>query len=114
MTRLFVPLMTAWFEAFTSGRKTYELRGYGRQYTEKNVYPGKEVELRKGYSGASLHGTIGEVVIGSLDDILEQVPYRAIMPDARTRSEVKENAQALLANNEKYIAFEIKNIKKEK
>ena len=107
MTRLFVPLTTHWFDAFVSGKKTYELRGYGRQFTKKNVYPGKAVELRKGYSGAQLQGTVGAVVIGSLDDILEKVPYAAIMPDAPSKEKTAEDIIALLGARETYIAFEV-------
>ena len=52
------------FEDFLHNGKSYELRGYGRNYTEKQVYEGRKVELRRGYSGASQWGVIGEVIIG--------------------------------------------------
>lgn len=56
MDRLFVPLNKEPFEDFKSKGKTYELRSYGRNFTEKFVYKGRDVELRKGYSGESLWG----------------------------------------------------------
>ena len=47
--RVFIPLSTAPYNWFESGIKMWELRRYGRQYTERNIEKNKIVELRCGY-----------------------------------------------------------------
>lgn len=107
MDRLFVPLNTEPFEDFKHNGKTFELRSYGRQYTEKYVYTGRKVEVRKGYSGESLWGTIGKVETGTLEEILNKVNYKKITPKAKTSNEAKESIKEVLGCKNKYIAFEV-------
>ncbi len=107
MDRLFVPLNTEPFEDFKFYGKTYELRAYGRQYTEKYVYTNRKVELRKGYSGESQWGIIGKVVTGKIENILDQINFKKIEPRANTKKEAKENIEKILGVKEKYIAFEV-------
>lgn len=107
MDRLFVPLNTEPFEDFKHNGKTFELRSYGRQYTEKHVYTGRRVEVRKGYSGESLWGTIGKVETGTLEEILTQVSYKLITPKAKNSTESKKMINKVLGCKNKYIAFEV-------
>jgi hypothetical protein len=86
--RLFVPLSSEPYAWFASGSKQWELRKYGRQYTEKHVYPGRRVELRRGYSDKShsLWGTIDLIINASdLQNFFEQVPYEEVIPIASSQ-----------------------------
>jgi ASC-1-like (ASCH) protein len=107
MDRLFVPLNTEPFEDFKHNGKTFELRSYGRQYTEKHVYTGRKVEVRKGYSGESLWGIIGKVETGTLEEILNKISYKEITPKAKTVEESKKMINEVLGCKDKYIAFEV-------
>jgi len=102
-----VPLNTEPFEDFKYNGKSFELRAYGRQYTEKHVYTGRKVEIRKGYSGESLHGNIGQVKTGSLEHVLSKIGYKKITPGAKTLSEAKKNIRNILGKKRRYIAFEV-------
>lgn len=46
---LFVPLKTAYFNAFADGSKREELRAYGPRWNEKTCAVGRPVVLSKGY-----------------------------------------------------------------
>ena len=107
MDRLFVPLNTGPFEDFQHNGKTYELRGYGRQYTEKHVYAGRKVELRKGYSGQSLWGMIGNVESGGLEQVLRKVGFKKIVPNAKSKAEAVKEICEILGRKDKYLAFEV-------
>ncbi len=107
MDRLFVPLNTEPFEDFKHNGKTFELRSYGRQYTEKYVYTGRKVELRKGYSRESLWKSIGKVETGTLEEILTKISYKKITPKAKTAEESKNMISEVLGFKGKYIAFEV-------
>jgi hypothetical protein len=83
--RLFVPLNAEAFGWFASGGKLWELRKFGRQYTEKHVRPGRRVELRRGYSDArqAIWGRIKSVHrADSLVEFFDHVPYRLVIPTA--------------------------------
>ncbi len=108
MDRLFVPLKTGPFEWFESGEKRFELRRYGRRWTDKHVYPGREVELRKGYSGKSIWGSIGKVIVGDLDKIFFEVDFKLINPTVPTVEDIIKRTLDLLGPSDKYIAFEVK------
>ena len=105
--RLFVPLNSGPFDDFSFNGKTFEIRGYGRQYTEKHVYPGRDVELRKGYSGESLKGKIGQIEIGSLSQILKKIDYKLVIPLASSELSAFKKIKEILGSREKYIAFEV-------
>jgi len=56
---LFIPLKTAYFEAFRSGLKTVEYRPYGSRWNERTCRLGRPVILSKGYGKAHrLYGHI--------------------------------------------------------
>ena len=112
--RLFVPLATAPFEWFQSGRKRWELRRYGRQYTEKYVLPGRPVELRRGYSDATnaLWGKVVRTVkAGSLQQLFHEVPFNLVIPTAHTEAEAISISASFLRIAEyepvNLLAFEI-------
>ena len=104
--RLFVPLSTSSFLDFKNG-KQYEVRAYGRQFTEKNVYFGRDVELRKGYSGESIFGSIKEVLMGSLEEIFAQVDFKLIEPRLSSVEEAILENKNMLGEKDKYISFQV-------
>lgn len=109
--RLFVPLSTQPFVWFLSGSKKWELRKYGRQYTEANLTLGRKVELRRGYlnSFESIWGEISDVVSGrSISEIFEKVEFGEVIPVAKSISEAIESAIDILGDDgSRYIAFKI-------
>lgn len=56
---LFIPLKTAYFEDFASGKKTIEYRPYGARWNERTCPVGRKVTLSHGYGKARrLTGTV--------------------------------------------------------
>ncbi|MFH1400920.1 MAG: hypothetical protein ABIH41_05345 [Nanoarchaeota archaeon] len=109
--RLFVNLSTEPYLDFLERGKRYEIRAYGRNgFHEANVYDGRPVELRRAWSRGSIFGTVGEVVVGSIDDIFDAIDYALIEPRVRTREEAVAENRTMLKNPEKYIAFEVINL----
>ena len=96
--RLFVPLATGPFNWFKDGAKKWELRKYGRQYTERHVRVGRPVELRCGYnSGESLWGIVAEVQRApSIREFFRSVPYEVTIPVASSEDEAVNLAGAIL------------------
>jgi len=115
MIRLFVPLAGKWYDLFASGEKTWELRGIGNQFNEKQVQIGREVEIRRGYSAKPLFGTIfGIFIVKDYDELPEYVKD-GVFPKS-IRNDIK-TLEFLRAYREKYrerglIAFNIVNLKK--
>jgi ASC-1-like (ASCH) protein len=102
MTRLFVPLSSLPFEWFASGLKRWELRRRRKQFTEKHVVPGRQVELRRGYSNPSqaLWGKIVEVkTANSLREFFDCVPFKEVVPTCVTIDEAIGFAAAILSIN---------------
>jgi hypothetical protein len=96
--RLFVPLARDPFRWFVDGRKKWELRRYGRQYTPENVPVGRRVELRLGYSTKeSLWGTVVEVLLASnISVFFSKIDYKIVIPSASSREEAIETAHTIL------------------
>lgn len=115
--RLFVPLNSEPYTWFSTGKKNIELRRYGRQYTEKHVYLGRIVELRKGYgkSAPPLWGVIKRVAIyQSLEDTIKRENFHNIIPVASDSEDAFSKMSQILNINDNYsplIAFEIKILK---
>lgn len=107
--RLFVPLKTEHFEAFKSGKKDIELRGFGGRFNMETVVPGRRVELRRGYStGDSLWGSIESVHhFLHIDRIPNRKDHERIHPGA-TEQEFIESARELLGDYSSWIAFKIR------
>ncbi len=111
MNRFFLPLCTAPYEDFKHRGKSWEVRALARQYTPKNLVEGREIELRKGYSGESLWGKIGGHKIGSLEDIFAGIPLEEVEPRAASIGEAIAENRALLGEQEAYIAFQVLDVR---
>lgn len=96
--RAFVPLAAAPFHWFEGGHKKWELRRYGRQYTERHIWPGKRVELRHGYrSGRSLWGNVTDIYSApTMSEFFTEVDYKAVIPNAASRDEACRIAKQIL------------------
>jgi hypothetical protein len=109
--RLFVPIGAQPFAWFSSGKKRWEMRRYGRQYTDKHVVPGRIVELRRGYNSQdSLWGRIGRVVRAqNLSRFFEAVPYGEVIPIASSLQDAINIADAFVGADDSVsiIGFEI-------
>lgn len=98
--RLFVPLASGPFDWFAAGSKRWELRRYGRQYTDRSVVPGRRVELRRGYRDAdrALWGTVTTVARAKgLDEFFRKVPFQQVIPIATSQSEAIQIAGEILS-----------------
>jgi ASC-1-like (ASCH) protein len=95
---LFVPLADQPFAWFRSGRKRWELRRFGRQYTPKHVRVGRRVELRRGYKGPEvLWGEIVEVIqANGIEDFFSKVYFKEVVPVAESREDAVEIATKIL------------------
>lgn len=60
MKPLFIPLKTAYFEAFADGTKTVEYRAYGPRWNERICVPGRPATISHGYSGNRITATISQ------------------------------------------------------
>lgn len=108
MNRLFVPLKTKFFAAFQNGKKEWELRGINDQFNRDTVREGRQVELRNGYSGESIWGTVGQVkMFDQLQDVPGEIDYKKISPRATSRKEFVRQASSLLSKYDQFIAFRV-------
>lgn len=106
--RLFVPLAREPFVDFLSNGKLVEIRKYGRNFTEKTVFTGRKVELRLGYSGGGkIWGSIEEVKIASLEEIIGYYGPEITEPQTASIREAVESNKEILGDAEKYIGFKI-------
>jgi len=96
--RAFVPLSAKPFHWFKEGKKKWELRKCGRQYSERHIWVGRRVELRHGYRlGESLWGTVTHTLTAeSLPEFFSKIDYRSVIPDAMSLEEAYEFARSIL------------------
>lgn len=96
-----MPLAGEPFRWFQCGQKRWELRRYGRQYTERHVIAGRSVELRHGYSSdVSLWGRIDRVITAdSVKKFFELVPFREVIPLADSVEEAIAIANRILGTD---------------
>jgi hypothetical protein len=97
--RLFVPLSVKPYEWFLCGRKAWELRKCGRQFTPDHIRIGRVVELRLGYARPerSLWGQIVDVIMAdSLVDFFDRVDWRQVLPDSVDRADAERSAREIL------------------
>ena len=113
--RVFVPLSAEPYSWFDSGKKTWELRKAERQFTETHLRPGRDVELRRGYSdaGTALWGRIIDVVRAkSVEEFFRLVPHSVVIPTAASEEEAVETAKKILklenGSSKDVIGFEIR------
>jgi len=103
-----VPLTREAFDWFSGRGKRFELRRMRSQFSERFIRRGRSVQLRRGYSGPSLHGSVGAVVTAStVAGIFAEVPYALIIPDARSEPEALATASRYVGNDGPFIAFEV-------
>ena len=113
--RLFVPLSSQPYLWFKSGRKKWELRKYGRQYTDKYVYVGRLVELRRGYSDGkqALWGIIEQIEYAQdLSDFFNKVDFSEVIPVALSLEDAISQTALLLRIHprepQRMIGFKVK------
>jgi ASC-1-like (ASCH) protein len=106
--RLFLPLNGVAFDWFIQGKKKYELRRLYHQYNFKQVKEGRLVELRRGYSGTSIWGQIGQIFVeSSLDQLFDTVSFKNVIPVASSMNEAVSIAKEFVGDKGPYILFEI-------
>jgi hypothetical protein len=88
--RLFVPLSAEAFRWWQRGLKRWEIRRDVKRWGPDHVRIGRRVELRRGYSGPSLWGTIRKVYWGTL--LLTDIQYYDVNPRAESWSEAMRAA----------------------
>ena len=112
--RAFVPLTEENFNDFDNG-KDFELRKAERGWTPKNIRTGRRVTVSCGYgTKRRIEGRIGQVIVGTLEEIFEKVAFKRIEPRARDRHHARLMNIEILGNASQYIAFEIKRIDQNK
>jgi hypothetical protein len=105
--RLFVPLTSEAFEDFVKRGKQVEIRKVIPNFTAKTVYEGRSVELRKGYSGTSIWGIIGQVVIGDLSTVIYSFPLATVEPRSESYEKAIQENLSLLGEAMLYIGFQV-------
>jgi hypothetical protein len=101
--RLFVPLASEPFRWFASGRKHWELRRLGRQYTPRHLLPGRRVELRRGYLDkvSALWGTLAAIhEAPSIASFFDAIDFREVIPEATDREDAVRIATQILGPRE--------------
>lgn len=89
-TRLFLPLTSQAFEWYNLN-KNVEVRKFKGRF--KNILERKYqfVELRKGYSGASIFAPITEIVVfENCDALFDKIAYKRVVPVATSRMEAEK------------------------
>jgi len=94
------------FDWYSAG-KEYELRANRGRFSSDRLVEGMEVELYRGNTGVSRVGRIGGVAVGSLDEVLAQVPFEKIAPFVDSCGELKRIAESLMGRCDSYVAFQI-------
>jgi len=86
--------------------KTYEIRNPWGRFDPSKVVRGGPVVVHEGSTGRSFRGTVGKVIVDSLDAILAEVPVEKIAPGFSERR-LRQAVHELLGEQPEYIAFEI-------
>jgi len=108
VTRLFLPVTFEVFSWYYKKIKNFELKRYGQKWTEKHIYRGRPVEISRGYNKRNrMCGKIGKVVIGSMEKIFIKIPFKEIIPIAKTEIFALSIINKTTPISERYIAFEI-------
>lgn len=106
--RLFVPLSAEPFDWFDSGSKHWEVRHDRGTFQLSRLTSGRRVELRRGYTGDSLWGTLTETAqAANAVELFALVCYEAVVPIARSQAEAIAFVEALLGDNQKLVAFHV-------
>lgn len=106
--RLFVPLSREPFEWFSSQGKQWEIRRNKGSFRADRLTPGRRVELRRGYTGDSLWGTLAETVsASSAAGLFDAICYKTAVPAASSQSEAIAFVDELLTENDGLVAFRV-------
>lgn len=106
--RLFVPLNAGPFEWFQSGKKQWEVRLNRGAFRADRLTRDRRVELRHGYKGASLWGTLIESVRSSnADHLFERIPYETTVPTATSKSEAADFVNRLFRQRDELVGFRV-------
>jgi ASC-1-like (ASCH) protein len=109
--RVFIPLSQEPYYWFLSGKKKWELRKTGRQFTAKNIQDGRVVELRRGYNTKdSIWGKIEKVLeFNTLEEVFEAVCFKEVIPVATCMKQAISIAKSILnpSNDSTFIIFKI-------
>ena len=108
MRPLKIYLEEKFFDDYEHG-KTHELREFGHFFNKKNIYEGQSLRLIKKNRSLYRNATVGEVIIGSLDEILEKVDYKAFSPNISSVQAFTQ-VMGIRLPRQPYIAFEALNV----
>lgn len=110
--RLFVPLSTNPYNWFLSGSKEWELRKAARNFTSKQVYRGRVVELRRGYNTSDkIYGVIDQVIeCKTLQEVFDKIDFKKIIPVARDKFEAINISYEILnpTDDNSFIVFKVR------
>lgn len=107
--RLFVPLSKEAFRWFKAGKK-WEIRRLNKgQYNLKNIRLHRQVELRLGYNGESLWGTIDQILTFTNSyQLVNQIDYTELIPTATSVEDAIDKINSYVSSNEQLIVFKVK------
>ena len=106
--RLFVPLSAEPFEWFASRNKQWEVRRNKGAFRADHLIEGRRVELRRGYTGASLWGTLTDAILASnAADLFMEISYKVTVPTAPSQSDAIAFVEKLLGTGAKLVAFRV-------
>jgi ASCH domain len=106
--RLFVPLSAEPFEWFSSRGKQWEVRRNNGAFRADRLTCGRRVELRRGYTGDSLWGTLTEAVSASnAAELFAHVHYAVTVPTVASRSDAIAFVEGLLGEDQELVAFRV-------
>ena len=92
-----------YFDAIKEGKKTVDIRKATGLY--KNAKIGSEILFMCGRQ--KFTRKIKEIYRGTLEEILEKVGFKEIIPWAESREEFIENLREIYPKQEEFVAFRI-------
>lgn len=103
-----MPLLTEHWNAFNDGTKSWEVRNAVGNFSPKHVRLDRKAELRRGYNTSDvIWSVIHDVaVFDTVEDVLMQIPFDHILPNAGSKREATETIKKLLGTEHKKIAFQ--------
>jgi len=106
--RLFVPLRTAPFDWFSSQGKKWEVRRNRGAFRADRLTCGRRVELRRGYTGTSLWGTLTKTVsAANAAELFSRVEYPVAVPTVTSKAEAIALVEKLLGKDQELVAFRV-------
>lgn len=104
--RLFMPVQAKWHELYENRVKKWELRGVDEKFNDRTIFPGRRVEIRRGFNHDPLWGTIeNKIIVNKIEDIPSDIYEQTIPESVRETSE--EFLSEYKAKHNKFIVFKI-------